>query len=620
MKKILITLFALCLAAPLLLAVPARPGKFTYTQPDGSKIELRRFGDEFGHKTVNAAGQEVRKDADGYYRPVTRTETENRTTRMLARAKRASANARHVKAASNTDLNQGERHIPVVIAEFKDCSFSVSNPADKFNALLNTKGYSYNGALGSVRDYYEENSEGQFLPVFDVYGPVTLSSKMATYGGNDSQGNDKAPELALFQAAKALDAEVDFSQYDYDKDGVIDMVLFYYAGHNEAEGGDEDAIWPHSWDIRGSDNATITSGNLFDGIALGPYFCTSELDGAEGTTFCGIGVTCHEFGHSLGLPDFYDTDYGDSGDTYGENHGCAADAYSYSLMCSGSYNHDGKCPPYMSVEERILLGWLSPDAIQTISSSGSYTLPAVQNGLSYKTLTSRDGEYFLYECRSSLGWDKYLPGGPGLIVYHVDKSSTKVSVYDESGNETNVSAAVLWSEWETYNQLNENAKHPCYYIVPAQDQSRISYTCETGHYAGYPIEYDETLIPFPGNPKVTTYIPVDWAGVSGPANISNINYSDSEGRVTMKVSIPTGELDYCVIDNPGKGSYAAGALFPLNLVTPEGVTPQAVGWYFDDEPVSGTSVMLTSGVHTVEAAVTFSNGERQLLTLEISVP
>lgn len=618
MKKIIFTLLAISLATPL-LAVPARPGKFTYTQPDGTVIELRRFGDEFSHRTVNAAGQEVRMDADGYYRPFTRTEAETRTARRVARARRASANARRVKAASGKDLNQGERHIPVLIAAFKNRAFSVSDPNAKFDALLNQKGYSYNGALGSVRDYYEENSDGQFLPVFDVYGPVTLSSNMATYGGNDSDGNDKAAELALYQTAKALDGNVDFSKYDYDKDGVVDMVLFYYAGYNEAEGGEENTIWPHSWDIRQSDNSTITSGNIFDGVKLGNYFCTSELDGATGTTLCGIGVTCHEFGHSLGLPDFYDTDYGDSGDTYGENHGYAAEPYSYSLMCSGSYNHDGKCPPYMNAEERIMLGWLAPEAIQTISASGNYTLPAVQNGISYKTLTSREGEYFLYECRSSLGWDKYLPGGPGLVVYHVDKSSTMVTVYNEYGYETNISAAELWSDWDTTNQINENAKHPCYYIVPAQDQNRISQKCYTGEYAGYPIEYDETRIPFPGNETITVYTPVDWAGVSGSVTLSKINYSSADAQVTMTVTIPTGELDYCVIDNPGKGVYQSGELFNFTLIAPEGVEPQSVRWSFDDEPVSGTSLVLPAGAHTIEAAFTLEDGRQQILCLEIMV-
>lgn len=619
MKKIIFTLLVICLATPL-LAIPARPGKFTYTQPDGTVIELRLFGDEFRHKTVDSKGNVVRKDADGFYRPVSPLLMVQDAASRDAAIRRRIASRIKARTEYDPSFTHGERHIPVVLVEFKDCSFTVSNPNEKFNNLLNQEGYSYNGAVGSVRDYYIENSGGQFYPVFDVYGPVTLPSNMATYGANDDYDYDIAPELALYQAAKALDGNVDFSKYDYDKDGVVDMVLFYYAGYNEAEGGEENTIWPHSWDIRQSDNSTITSGNIFDGVKLGNYFCTSELDGATGTTLCGIGVTCHEFAHSLGLPDFYDTDYGDAGDSYGEHHGCAADPYSYSLMCSGSYNDDGRCPPYLNVEERIMLGWLSADAIQTISASGNYALPAVQNGLSYKTLTSREGEYFLYECRSLQGWDKALPGGPGLIVYHVDKSSTKVSVYNEYGYETNISAAQLWSDWDTTNQINENAHHPCYYVIPAQDQSRIAQTCDSsGEETCYPIPYDDTKIPFPGEMNVKDYTPVDWAGVSGSVSFSKINYSSADARVTMTAKVFTGELEYCVIDNPGKGVYQSGEVFNFKLIAPEGVEPLSVRWSFDDEPVSGTSLVLPAGAHTIEAAFTLDGGRQQILCLEIMV-
>jgi len=612
MKKIIVALIALCLAGVSASAVPARPGKFTYTQPDGTLIVLRRVGDEFYHRTLDENGREMYEDEDGWYRPVTQSTP---MAHRQARAKRAQVNRSRVKASTNIDLNKGERRIPVLLASFRDQDFTIDDPNAKFTALLNQKGYSYNGAVGSVRDYYEDNSDGQFKPVFDVYGPIPLNSNMSTYGGN-SGGYDKAPELAIIEAAQALDDEIDFSKYDYDGDGYVDMVLFYYAGYNEAEGGASSTIWPHSWNITQSDNSYVIAANDFDGKKLDNYFCTSELKGGSGDTMCGIGTTCHEFGHSLGLPDFYDTDYGDRGDSYGENHGYAADPYSYSVMCAGSYNHDGKCPPYMNVEEKILLGWLDTDAIQVITQTGQYTVPAVQNNIAYITTTSRDGEYFLYECRSSRGWDKYLPGGPGLIVYHVDKSSTLVAVYDERGYAANISAHDLWYNWEATNQINENAKHPCYYIVPALDQDRIAQPCD---YSGEYVEpeYDETRIPFP-NGSVNSYTPIDWAGVSGSAEITNIAYNSTAAQVTMKVSIPTGELDWCVIDNPGGGNYAAGTVFDLNIVAPESVTPTAVSWFFDDEPVSGSSVVLTAGPHCIEAVITLDGGLKQTLTLEIT--
>ncbi|MBO4446741.1 MAG: M6 family metalloprotease domain-containing protein [Bacteroidales bacterium] len=618
--KIFSSAVLLLLACSLAVqAVPARPGSFKYTQPDGSVIVLRRVGDEFNHYTLNAAGQKVVRGADGFYRPVTETTASSNARANKARARRLIANAGRDRVR-RVSQNMGEHHIPVILVAFSDQAFTVSDPKSKFTAMLNQDGYSYNGATGSVYNYFIDNSNNQYHPVFDVYGPVTLSSPMATYGALDEETDfDVAPELALFQAAKALDSSVDFSQYDGDKDGYVDMILFYYAGYNEAEGGPEDSIWPHQWSVASSSNQDIQNGNNFDGVHLDAYFCTSELNGYQGSTMCGIGTTCHEFSHSIGLPDFYDTDYGDSGSTYGENHGCAADPYSYSLMCSGSYNNDGRTPPYLSVEEKILLGWLPESSLQEFPGRGVMEIPPVQQNISYKTYTSTSGEYFVYECRSNTGWDKYLPGGPGLIVYHVDKSSTKVTIYNENGYETNVSAAELWSNWNETNQINENAKHPCYYIIPAKDQTRIAYKCYTGEYAGYPEDYDETKIPFPGTGSntVTSYTPKDWKGVEGTITFSDIARTSS-GSVSLRVNMASAELDYCVIDNPGNGSYNVGEQFDLNITAPEGNSPDSVLWYIDGEPVSSTSVILTPGVHTIEALLTFASGAVQTLTLDIS--
>ena len=630
MKKIVLTV-ATALSAIALYAIPARPGKFLYTQPDGSTIVIQRHGDEWNHWVTDASGHMLVKDAAGFYRPVDELTTKvtlNRQ-RKAAERKRLAIQARRVRSlASSYALTHGERHIPVILAAFKDQAFTVSSPASKFDALLNTAGYSYNGATGSVKDFYMENSGDAFTPVFDVYGPVTLDSNMETYGANvgGSPGNDTAPELALFQACKKLDSQIDFSQYDYDNDGYVDMVLFYYAGENEAEYGPDESIWPHSWNMTASKNTTIRNGNNFDGKKLDNYFCTSELsvDQVTGyysytTKLCGIGTTCHEFGHSLGLPDFYDTDYGDSDDY--DNHGCAADVYSYSTMCAGPYNNGGNTPPYLGLEERIMLGWASESAILEFTSKGSVTIHSVNNVVAYKTPTSISGEYFLYECRALSGWDRYLPGGAGLIVYHVDKSQTMVPIWvlnntTDYYEEVSVSAADLWSNWEETNQINENATHPCYYLVPARDQGRIEYACDED---GYPEEYDETKIPFPGKTSgaVKTFTAKDWSGASSPIYFTDITYNSSAGTLTMTVNMPSEDLDYNTIANPGNGVYSAGAAFNLALVESESRPVQSVAWYLDDEPVSGSSVTLSAGGHAVEAHITLASGVTKVVTLEV---
>ena len=67
----------------------------------------------------------------------------------------------------------------VILAAFSDVGFTVPDPQRAFERMLNEEGYSDNGALGSARDYYLDNSGGRFRPTFDVVGPVTLDHPVA---------------------------------------------------------------------------------------------------------------------------------------------------------------------------------------------------------------------------------------------------------------------------------------------------------------------------------------------------------------------------------------------------------------------------------------------------------
>lgn len=611
-KNVLLALMALLAGFQLMNARPAHRGKFTYVQPDGTTIVLQRHGDEFLHWTTDASGRAVEMDEDGYYRVMDAAQWTAR--RNAARMRRATVRrGREAMQRKAVDLNQGERHIPVFLIAFKDKAFKISSPYEAFSNLLNEEGYSTNGGTGSVRDFYVDNSHGKFQPVFDVYGPVTLDGKVSDYGANDSSGNDKAPEVALFEAAKALDDEIDFSQYDYDGDGSVDMILFYYAGWNEAEGGATTTIWPHQWSVQYSQDATVRAGNNFDGKKLGNYFCTSELN--YNAELCGIGTTCHEFAHSLGLPDFYDTDYGDSGWTVGYNHGMAASAYTYSVMDYGNDNNEGRTPCNFNVEERILLGWLEPSAMVELTEEGPLAIPSVNEDIAYKCPTSMDGEYFMLECRTLTGWDRYLPGGGGLIIYHVDKSSNQLTVRNQYGSERTVTAQSLWTTNFSWNAINETALHPCYYIVPAMDQDRIAQECSTGAYAGYLLPYDETRIPFPGKSGVTEYSPIDWNGVDSAFTFEDIAFDGTEVSLTVKKK--SGDVDFNVIADAG--SYTAGDRFTFELIEAEGRHPETVAWYFDGESVQADSVSLTAGEHVVEARLTYADGRYEMLTLEITV-
>ena len=180
--KRLVTLAAFAFVSVLALAVPADKTKFLYRQPDGTVITLQRHGDEFYHWTTDSQGRILERNKKGFYVASTMSEAAHR-----ANIRRASSMHRGAWSSydDHPETNFGDRKILCIIANFSDSTFVIQNPRDKFDAMLNQSGYSYNNAIGSVRDYYIENSNGLYRPSFDVYGPVTLSKSSAHYDNYD---------------------------------------------------------------------------------------------------------------------------------------------------------------------------------------------------------------------------------------------------------------------------------------------------------------------------------------------------------------------------------------------------------------------------------------------------
>ena len=489
MKKYILLSVASLFLYISLDAAPAYPYPIKYRQPDGSIIEITLHGDEFWHYTTSG-GKVVELGNDGFYHPAVKP-LYNPQKRRMNNLSRPIVPAR---VAGRKSISIGKKRFPVFLVEFSDLKFTVENPVEAFSKMLNERGYSENGGTGSVYDYYYENSCGQFDPVYDVIGPVTLSKGFAEYGGNNDDGSDKDARGAFVEACSLALAQnlIDFSQYDNDGDGYIDNLFFYFAGHNEAEGGSKDAIWPHQ-SYLGNFSA--------NGVRAGSYACTSEYRGSSGTTMAGIGTFCHEFGHALGLPDFYDTDY--------EKNGTADAVYAFSLMCNGNYNNNGRTPPYLGALERWILGWIE-DLPELGTSQDVNIRPVYENG-GCTTPTSVEGEFFLYEVRDGSGWDRYIKASnkdnppSGMLVYHVDMSDDNlISSYPASS---------LWSS----NDLNCYGSHPCYYIV----RPTISYS-----------SYQDLM--FPGTSGTTTFEGVDWAKQESGYKLTDIAYND--GTAAFKLS------------------------------------------------------------------------------------
>ena len=382
-----------------MFAVTATPEPIQVTQADGTTVTVRLVGDEFHNYYTTLDGTPLRMNEKGMF--VEDAGVVEATP--VSRQRRAIANTHQKKASYPL---QGSPKSIVILVNFSDLSFTYKL-AD-FQAMLNESGYSENGGVGSARDYFTACSDSVFRPQFDCYGPVTLRNKYEYYDSHTSQ--------MVVEACQIVSEEgVDFSQYDTDGDNRIDNVFIYYAGHNQAEGGPVKSIWPH--------RSVVTTGDRIQGKLIYDYACTSELRGSAGTSMCGIGTFCHEFGHVLGLPDYYNTD-NSSAYTVG----------SWDIMCSGSYNGSGKTPPTYTAGERFQLGWVTPVQLEE---AGSYTLPPVENGHAQVYLIAKTAhnlswasaapsEYWLLENRQYVGWDRHstsLPG-TGMLIWHVDYSSS----------------------------------------------------------------------------------------------------------------------------------------------------------------------------------------------------
>ena len=511
-RKFVFILILALIAGQTAFAVPALREKFPYTQPDGSVIWLLRYGDEHFHWSTDLNGTPMELGEDGFYRRTTMEAI------LASKPRHNDAETSYAGRWSSHDepfpTNFGDRKVLAILVNFTDIQFTLSDPRTKFNNMLNQSGYSYNGAIGSVRDYYMENSRNQYRPSFDVYGPVNLSHTEAYYDSNESSVAE-----ALEEAMNKLD--IDFGQYDTDNDGDIDMVLLYYAGYNEAEGGAESTIWPHQMSFINDAYAFFNIG----GKRVNRYFCTSEYRGYEGEEMCGIGTTCHEFAHALGLPDLYDTDYSTNGQA-------PFTTGNFDLMASGNYNDYGRRPPYMSAIERNMLGWM--EDIPPLNGSGTYTLDAVQNNKAYMSSANLEGEYFIYEYRGASGWDSGIPSwvmnyssNGGLLIYHVDKSSRII------GN--NASAGYLWEET---NMINAYGDHPCYYLKDSDGGARF----------------------FPGPSQVTAYTPLDWDGAGCGIELSDIAVDGSKASFTVS-ALGTHEIRGTV--TAAAGGAIAGAAVTL---------------------------------------------------------
>lgn len=471
---------ALCIALQG-MALPADSTPRVITQPDGSTITVVLHGDEYGSYMTTLDGKIVELCDDGFYRYSQMQDNQCVASKIIARdnialegeelqyvqqidgeaiknhvRQRADVKRAQMSYASRPDgaplrkiaqaTADGEKTQVrglVILAEFQDVKFSENGTAENISALMNEEGNDYMGAIGSARDYFLAQSFGKFEPTFDVIGPVTLPENESFYGTPQdgmSGGDDgsKVYYLPLHACDVAAEQNLcNFADYDCNSDGYIDLVFVVYAGYAESSGAPKNTIWPHAaW--LGETNAGKE--REYNGVKVDAYACTSELAGVEGSDLYGIGAICHEFSHTLGLPDWYDTKgYGG----FGMN--------KWSVMDQGCHNAGGRIPCGYNAYEREFCGWME------ITELTEATTVAMENvatsATAYKVVANNNVDrYFTFETRVQEGWDMHLPA-EGMLIIKVD--------YDEDA----------WSMQN--NSVNTTAKRQRFQFVPADNDISV---------------------------------------------------------------------------------------------------------------------------------------------------
>ena len=496
-------------------------------QPDGTFISVVLHGDEYFHYYTTTDDVLLVQSQGAFYIASTNAGGCLAATSILAHNNHQRSEAeRRAVAAQDMDLfveeasaevaarrinrepvgrndwdfpHTGSPRAIVILAEFEDVRFTIEEPLRSFDAYFNSQeplvdyGRRENSNVSSISKYFSDVSHGQFTPQFDVYGPVCLPNPLSHYGGTKSGGSDEKMSALFEDACSLMNSTIDYSQYDANDDGKVDLTIIIYAGYSESmTGNSAECIWPKSGTV---------SGGTYDGKRVSRYAVSAELNGFPGCwssapyeRINGIGTMLHEFCHTLGLPDFYPTSTSVKDDNQGMEY--------WSLMDAGCYLANGYRPIALNAWEREALGWTE---IPTLDETQDLTLtPIDAGGKAYRIVNDNDQsghEYFIIENIQKIGYNN-AQRGHGMLVYHIDYDPTAFSLGS--------------------NNVNNIPGHPRMTVVPADNCLFALYNVGNtidGVIINNAYYYNELAgDPFPGSGNVT-----DLTDMTGHVNFKVYN-------------------------------------------------------------------------------------------------
>lgn len=426
---LLLGMFLFISSAHEVFSVGAYPYPQEIKQPDGSTLTIKVHGDEWYNWITTADGFRILKNKNGFFEyasqlksgeivlsgikasnPGQRNNQENNflhsipknigISRQAFNEIREAKYKSYLKSATMSTFfpSSGENNLLLILANFSDTDTTFST--GDFHNFMNEAGYD---GTGSFRDYYQEVSGGALTI------NTTVTQWMEVPGNHDYYGpENKWGEFALQAVQAAAASGIDFSQFDNDGDGVVEGVAIVHQGAGQEVTSDESDIWSHSYAF--SSWGVAESERTFNGVVVDQYTIQPEWRSSLGDINT-IGVICHEFGHNLGLLDFYDTNE----DTNGQYDGTGV----WDIMASGTYNGipGGSTPAHHNPFSKAELGWIN---VTLINEPSEITLnPIYTSGEVLKINSPVENEYLLLENRQKTGFDAYIPGG-GMLIYHAD--------------------------------------------------------------------------------------------------------------------------------------------------------------------------------------------------------
>jgi M6 family metalloprotease-like protein len=413
------------------MPVPYLGREFTFTQPDGTYLQVKGWGNQDYAVFETLDGYTVTEDpVTGFYQYATvnddgdlvptgyQAERVNprdlqlsknlRETRLASQVSDARLTTRKTRWQTRREITRMQKRANLIapfdaesppqrqtvgdfvglclLVDFPDVPHTFSR--EEVDDFCNLQGYNVRGNKGSVRDYFFDNSGGK-LRYTNIVAPYYTAQHNRDYYTDPSQAyTTRAGEL-IREALDSLKAQgFDFSPLSLDAGGHVYATNLLYAGPtvNRHKKG----LWPHS-----SDMPDYTS---IPGMTFKDYQISNM--GTELT----LGTFCHENGHMLcDFPDLYDLGF--------DSHGVGA----FCLMCYG-LDPNSKNPTQVNAYLKLQAGWAN--SVTELTPGMNATIHAGVND--FYIFRKSPTEYFIIENRHNTGRDQELRSS-GLAIWHVDE-------------------------------------------------------------------------------------------------------------------------------------------------------------------------------------------------------